>query len=93
MVSPSITQPLRPHCHEWFRALNASSPQQANHTAQVIKLMGSEDVCSICGDKESTDYHIQGSEFEPGTAATIRLCDHCKTLRENGVGATFVPLS
>jgi hypothetical protein len=93
MASAHITRPLKPHSREWFKALESSSPPQAKHAAQVIKLMGSDNVCSICGNEESADYLIKGVEFALGVAATVRLCEHCKDLRENGIGAVLLPLS
>ncbi len=84
--------PLKPHSEPWFQALIAFSPQQAKHNRLVIRVMGREDVCSICGYENSANYQVTGCEFEPGVAATVRLCDHCKSFRESGIGVTLSPL-
>jgi len=92
MSLSSTIQLLKPHSREWFKSLNAFSLQQAKHTAQIIRIMGRNDVCSICGDEKSTDYLVSDNEFEPGVPATVRLCSHCKSFRENGIGVTLIPL-
>ena len=82
----------KPHSSEWFEALLKTSPQQARHTAQIVKLAGSDEVCSICGDHGGIEYQILTRECAPGVAATIRLCDHCKAIRERGLSDVFISL-
>src|SRR5690606_27946673 len=82
----------RPHSSEWFEALLEANPQQAQHTAQIVKLAGREDVCSVCGDIESQEYQILKMQFAPGVVASIRLCQDCKSIREGGFGEDFIPL-
>ena len=82
----------KPHSSEWFETLLRANPGQAQHTAQIIKLAGRNDICSVCGDVESGEYQILKMEFAPGVLATIRLCDDCKGIREQGLGESFIPL-
>ncbi len=82
----------KPHSSEWFETLLRTNPAQAQHTAQIIKLAGRNDICSVCGDVESSEYQILKVEFAQGVLATIRLCDDCKGIRAQGLGESFIPL-
>jgi hypothetical protein len=75
---------LKPHTPEWFAALEKKNPMQAAMTRQVISLAGSDNVCSICGDEEASDYRV---ETLPDT---IRLCEDCLGIQGAG---RFVKLS
>ena len=78
---------LQPHTPEWFDALRKLNPQQAMMTEQIVKAAGRTDVCSICGDENSTAYRMVG---EPGLA--LRLCDDCKTVQKNLCGSSVDPI-
>jgi hypothetical protein len=64
----------RPHSPERFAALEASNPQQAAHTQQIVKLAGSSDVCSVCGDDPASDYKLMAPNMPPKAVGTIKLC-------------------
>ncbi len=82
----------KPHTDGWFAALQKANPQQAAHTLQIIKLAGSKEVCSVCGDKPASDYEILKMSFYPGVVATIRLCDDCHDLRKAGMQEDYKKL-
>lgn len=73
---------LKPHSPAWFAALTKISPVQAHYTGRLIEMVGSDEVCSICGHDESVAYLIEGREYAPGVGATIRLCCACKGMHE-----------
>ena len=75
------------HTPEWFDALRRLDPEQAAMTAQIIKLAGHSDVCSICGEPRSKPYIMVA---EP--ALPIRLCDDCLRIQKEMHGASFDPL-
>lgn len=75
--------PTTPHSPEWFQALGVLAPQQAAMTANVLKLAGSSDVCSVCGDRPAVDYTVTGVFFPDGSPATLRLCRDCRRIRED----------
>jgi hypothetical protein len=83
---------LKPHTKEWFAALKKVNPQQAAHTERIIQLAGSSDVCSVCGDEDSSEYQILKMKFDRDVVATIRLCDDCRSIRMRK-GEDFVPLT
>ena len=84
---------LKPHTDEWFEALEKQNPAQAAQTKQLISLAGSKDVCSICGDEESKDYKLEGSQAAPGAAVSLRLCNDCLHIRKHVEGENFVPFT
>jgi hypothetical protein len=91
-LSILMTKVLTPHSHEWFEVLLQSNHQQARHTAHIIRLAGSAEACSICGDRGATDYQMPQQEYAPGIVATIRLCDGCKEIRERALSVEFLKL-
>ena len=84
---------LKPHSKEWFEAPEKQNPAQASQTKQIISMAGSDDVCSVCGDEESKDYKLEGSEAAPGIAVSLRLCDDCLGIRKSMHGEKFVPFT
>ena len=76
-----------PHTKEWFAALRKINPQQAAMTEQIIKLAGRNDVCSICGDEESSLYRMVAEPTLP-----VRLCDDCKRIQKQMYGTSVDPL-
>ncbi len=83
---------LKPHTAEWFAALEKVAPRQAEHTRQIVRLAGREDVCSICGDVESADYKVASEQSLPGVIDTLRLCSDCVKIRKETEGEVFHPL-
>ena len=83
---------LTPHSSEWFDALLATNPQQAIHTAQIIRSAGHEAVCSICGDEPARDYRVDGQMLVDRIVATIRLCNDCRSIRRLQYGERYSPL-
>ncbi len=75
------------HSPEWFDAMRKINPQQAAMTAQIVKLAGRNDVCSICGDTTSKAYKMVS---EPDF--TARLCDDCRRMQKDMYGSSFDPL-
>jgi hypothetical protein len=83
---------LTPHSDEWFEALGRISPQQAAITKRFISLAGNVNVCGTCGDDPAKDYEVVGVAFNPGTPATIRLCDDCKSICQKMHGDRYNPI-
>ena len=83
---------LKPHSPEWFTALKRFDSRQAEQTAQMIKMAGSAEVCSVCGDDPARDYEIVKPAPVDGSVATIRLCSDCVEIRSDG-GEGFVPFA
>jgi hypothetical protein len=79
-----------PHSDDWFNALDAFNAMQAAHTRQILKLAGSDDVCSVCGDDPAKDYQLPGAGMPAKAVATLRLCDDFVGIRRAG-GEAFVP--
>jgi hypothetical protein len=83
---------LKPHSGEWFVALAKINPQQAAQTRQMIELAGTLEACSVCGDMPAHDYEVVGAEFDQNTIATIRLCDDCRSIRQETQGEKYLPI-
>lgn len=83
---------LRPHTSEWFAALEVWDPYQASHTREIIRMAGSRDVCSVCGDFPATAYRLEACHRPPSGVDTLRLCDDCLAIRKRD-GEPFVPLT
>lgn len=81
----------KPHTPEWFKALEAFDQAQARHAKKIVELAGRADVCTICGDDPASDYRLVHPTPARGSVATIRLCDDCRMIRENG-GESYLPL-
>jgi uncharacterized protein YycO len=80
---------LVPHTPEWFAALTAWNPPQADMTRSVIEAAGSLEVCSICGDQPARDYRLE--KTHRAGVDMLRLCDGCLEIRKT-MGDPFVPL-
>jgi hypothetical protein len=80
---------LKPHTKEWFLALRAVNPAQANHTRQILKAAGRDDVCSVCGDHPASDFRIVSGGIPAGAPTQIRLCDDCRQMRETLQGERY----
>ena len=89
----SMSHYLRPHSNEWFAALEKFDQHQAEHTRQIIRLAGSSEVCSVCGDKPASDYQILKASVPKDSVPTIRLCDDCRDVRQALHGEDFIPFS
>jgi uncharacterized protein YycO len=79
-TEPQPSAPV-PHSPEWFAALEQFNPMQAAQTRLVIRLAGTPDVCSVCGDAPSKDYRLVGHKLSESAVKTLRLCDDCWGLR------------
>ncbi len=88
-----MKQFMKPHSPEWFSALEEINPLQAAQTRQILSLAGRDDVCSICGDEEATDYKLTSEQTTSGVVSTLRLCEDCLGIRRNMYGEQFVPFS
>jgi hypothetical protein len=84
---------LRPHSKEWFAALTKLDPQQTNATRKMVKSAGSEDVCSMCGDRPASDYEVADKWFDADTPVTYRLCEDCLSIRATNEGERLLPLA
>lgn len=80
---------LTPHSPEWFDALEAWNPHQAQQTRQMIRLSGNYLACSVCGDEPTRDYRLIGHDVPEGAVATLRLCDDCWRIRRDMYGESF----
>jgi len=83
---------LRPHTEEWFAVLSRQNPQQAGMVRTMLKVAGSSEVCTFCGDDPASDYRLIEADA-PDTVRTVKLCDDCKKIRKDLHGETFVPLA
>lgn len=81
-----------PHTPEWFTALEKWDPTKAIMVRTAIKLAGSEEVCSICGDDPAQDYRLEEELKPAGGVDTLRLCDTCVQIRKS-YGDLYLPLS
>jgi hypothetical protein len=82
---------VMPHSPEWFAALSAWNPYQAQMARMYVERGGSIEVCSMCGDEPAPVYRIdEGIPPPPGSVATLRLCDDCRQIRARK-GENFVP--
>lgn len=54
------------------------------HEAAVRKVIGQDDVCSVCGDRPSRLYRQNPFDF------TARLCSDCFTIRRTDYGEGWV---
>ena len=88
-----MTYDYEPHSKEWFDALRAFNPQQAEQTERMLRLAGSNDVCSVCGDKPSQAYRIVAPPPVDKAVATIRLCKDCHRLRSTMHHERYKPLA
>ena len=80
---------LKPHSDEWFAAMERVNPAQAVMTRQIIELSGTTEGCSICGDEPAHDYEVLEGMFDRDTAATIRLCHDCLSIRQTTQNENF----
>lgn len=80
---------LRPHTPEWFESLRGWDPVQAAMTTQVIKAMGSAEVCTVCGDDPASDYLLV--HRAPAGPGSVRLCDDCYGIRSTDDPMTPFP--
>ncbi len=83
---------LAPHTEEWFAALVTWNPTQAEQTRFVVGQMGSNAVCSVCGDDPVQDYRLVGPEVPDGTICTLRLCNDCWRIRSDMYGESLALL-
>jgi hypothetical protein len=65
---------IKPHSDSWFAQMEKIDPDQAFHSRQIVKLVGSPDVCGICGCAPANDYL-----FANRTILT-RRCDYCREI-------------
>lgn len=86
-----MTTKLIPHTTAWFEAVIAFDPDQAGHTANVIKREGRSDVCGVCGDDPASDVELDPKQAAPGAVTTLRLCNDCLSIRRIN-GERFTPL-
>lgn len=82
---------LLPHTEEWFAILSRQNPQQASMARTVLKVVGSSEVCTFCGDDPAPDYRLIEAGA-PDSVMTVKLCDDCRKIRRDQHGETFVPL-
>jgi len=80
---------LTPHSEEWFRALAAWNPHQAQHSRQIISASGRLDICSVCGDEPARDYRLIGHDIPDGAISTLRLCNDCWRIRKAMYGESL----
>lgn len=80
---------IKPHSEEWFEELENQNSIQAAQTRQIISLAGSTDVCSICGDEESSDYKLESNQSVSGMVVTLRLCNDCRNKKNNAWREVF----
>lgn len=79
LLTLESTTYLRPHTNKWFQSLREWDPKQAAMVEAAIKVAGSAEVCSVCGDDPARDY--VAVYRPPAGPGTIRLCDFCFRIR------------
>ena len=84
--APSL---LIPHTPEWFEVLEQWDPPQAMMTRHAIRLAGTPDVCSVCGDQPANDYYLSARYRSAGGVDTLRLCRGCLQIR-GAMGEPFI---
>jgi hypothetical protein len=62
----------RPHTEEWFKEMRSRNPGQAAMTEHIIKLAGTYQCCSICGDTANV------ADYMGVEQVSARLCEDCK---------------
>ncbi|MGN7954459.1 YiiX/YebB-like N1pC/P60 family cysteine hydrolase [Agrobacterium radiobacter] len=91
LISPSPTSYITPHTPEWFVSMQQWDPVKAMMTAAAIKIEGSTEICSICGDVPASDYVLRYEHRTLGGPGTLRLCDECLVI-QNGGDNLFEPM-
>src|SRR5262245_7221236 len=81
---------LVPHTDEWFDALEASDPAEANAVREMVRQFGPA-ICGNCGAKKASDYCLRLRKLGRTCCASVRLCLPCATLRKLD-GQALVPL-
>jgi hypothetical protein len=80
-----------PHSPEWFAAVQETDPTQAVMAHSAIQIAGgSTDVCGMCGDDSPADYQVVNPAMPKYAVATLRLCEECHQVREEG-GEKLLP--
>ena len=64
---------LKPHSRAWFDALSAFNARQAAHTRQIVQMASHIQVCTVCGNKPASDYHLDGHDL-PRLAVRTLAC-------------------
>jgi hypothetical protein len=64
-----------PHTGEWFEAMTRINPRQAAMTSVALKVAGTPDICTICGDEDSKVYVADDPRMK------LRLCDDCHRIQ------------
>ncbi len=80
---------IKPHTDQWFAGLDLFDPKQAKKTRLLVGQAKTSSVCSICGGKDSWDYHVKNSSFLCKEYATLRLCSECIRDRQSRHGDQF----
>lgn len=73
------TKRLAPNSEEWLAELAKINPRQAAMTRATVERAGSEDVCSICGDRPAQDY------AKDDAVLLVRLCNDCRLIQGGGL--------
>jgi hypothetical protein len=79
----------KPHSPAWFQALEQFDPILAAHARNVVKAVGKNDICSVCGDEAAMVYKRIKPNLPDDAVATILLCDFCRDLRASAYGEIF----
>lgn len=84
-------QRIVPHSELWFSIIDRVEPNLGAIARMSIRVMGSEDVCSFCGDPPADYRLINSADAIPGVPS-LRLCSDCVEIRRGG-GEVLEPLS
>lgn len=81
---------IEPHTQYWWSVVDRVEPQLGALSRQNVSSMGSNEVCSSCGDEPAYQYRVvNGAESLPGVPS-LRLCDDCLGIRR-GMGTMVMP--
>lgn len=83
-------QRIVPHSELWFSIVDQVEPPLGAIARANIQRMGTEEVCSACGDPADDYLLLNGAEAMPGVPS-LRLCRDCVQIRRAG-GEILVPI-
>jgi len=83
---------IKPHSSEWFEALMKLDHQKAMMTGQLVKLAGTSNCCSFCGDIDGIrDYELLPNPDLPA-GFTFKGCNDCIRIRSEQFGEKYSPI-
>lgn len=88
ILNAHIKEQPTANSQEWMNQLEILVPHQAIITEIIVERAQRQDICSICGDSESSEYR----PLDHKKGVTLRLCEDCKEIRFRRFGEKWTPL-